>query len=369
MKIAFLEDGAFAYASGSAVAIGGAERDQWLLGAALAHFGWDVTVGVRTGLNPNERKTIDGVEFVGIGRGQILLNWYRFLAFEQPDWLFWECADYRWGPLVEIAKLAGVRTIFAAGCDLDVQPRRFTFHRSQYWRLYAWGLSRTDRIFVQHTGQLSGLCPRWRAKASVLPKVCVFASNDGGAPPLRSHSGRAKYVAWVGRLIELKRPDRLLKIAVAAPDIQFVVCGGSGQAGSDYEARLVESLRTAANITYLGQVPPDKAQQIIDHAALLLSTSDVEGFPNTFVQAWSSGTPIVSLTVDPDDIIKRFRLGAVSGDSNRAIEDMRALLKSCSTRDEIAKRARLFVLENYRASSVVSLFERALASTVHCSVQ
>ena len=36
MKIAFIEDGIYAYASGSPLAVGGAERDQWLLARALA---------------------------------------------------------------------------------------------------------------------------------------------------------------------------------------------------------------------------------------------------------------------------------------------------------------------------------------------
>ena len=60
MKLAFLNDGIYAYASGSACAVGGAERQQWLLAQALTAAGWSVTVGVRDMLKPGERKVING---------------------------------------------------------------------------------------------------------------------------------------------------------------------------------------------------------------------------------------------------------------------------------------------------------------------
>jgi glycosyltransferase involved in cell wall biosynthesis len=127
-----------------------------------------------------------------------------------------------------------------------------------------------------------------------------------------------------------------------------------------YNDQVINDLCELPNVEYLGQVLADKAQQVIAAAAILLSTSDEEGFPNTFVQAWSSGTPIVTLKVDPDRIIERIGLGAVSGTIERAIGDITVLLDSPQRRDEIATRARNFVVENYSAAAVVSLFERAL---------
>src|SRR5437899_1321970 len=113
MKLAFVSDDIYAYASGAPSAVGGAERQQWLLARALAANDWVVTVGVRQAVKAGERRAIDGVNFVGISRGQILLAWYQFLSAERADWWYWRCADHLWGPAVEIAKLAGVHTIFA----------------------------------------------------------------------------------------------------------------------------------------------------------------------------------------------------------------------------------------------------------------
>src|SRR5439155_26028493 len=104
MKIVFVNDGIYAYASNAPGAVGGSERGQWLLSCALAAAGWSVTVGVREAMKAGERKVINGVEFVGIGQSQILLAWYRSLSSERPNWLYWQGADHLWGPLVEMAK-------------------------------------------------------------------------------------------------------------------------------------------------------------------------------------------------------------------------------------------------------------------------
>lgn len=365
MKIVFMNDGAYAYASHAPLAVGGAERDQWILATSLATFGWSVTVGVRDGLKPGERRSINDVEFVGIDKGQILLAWYQFLSSERPDWWYWRCATHLWGPAVEIAKFVGVRTIFALGFDREVDPRHALIDRARWWPLYAWGLSRTDRIFVQHDGQLSDLRPRWRSKAYILPKVCILPGIVGDIARVKAHSERQKYVAWVAMLRQHKRPDLLIEIARKTPTTRFVVCGGptTFMSPPGYSERIINELRVLANVEFLGQVAPENAQQVIADAAILLSTSDAEGFPNTFAQAWSSGTPVVTLKIDPDRIIEKVGLGAVSGNVERAVADITALIDSPQRRDEIALRARRFIVENHSAAAVVALFEHALQGT------
>ena len=364
MKIAFIDsnDGIYAYASGLPRAVGGAERSQWVFSRVLAAAGWSVIVGVRDRLNAGERTFVDGVEFVGIGQRQILLAWHEFLWSHRPDWLYWRGASHLWGPAVEIAKFAGIRTIFAAACDLDIQPRHAPLYRPRWWPLYAWGLARTDGIFVQHAAQLSALPPRWRMKASILPTVCDVSEVVGDTTTTKPHAQREKYVAWVGMLCQLKRPEIVIEMARKAPSTRFIVCGGPTNFMSPpgYGENIVNEFRATPNIEYLGQVPPLKAQQVISDAAVLLCTSDVEGFPNTFVQAWSSGTPVVSLKIDPNRIIEQAGLGLVSINPERAIADIAALLDAPQLRDEIGIRARRFVIENYSAATVVTLFERAL---------
>jgi glycosyltransferase involved in cell wall biosynthesis len=107
--------------------------------------------------------------------------------------------------------------------------------------------------------------------------------------------------------------------------------------------------------------PEEKAQYIIAEAARLLSTSDEEGFSNTFLEAWSSGTPVISLKLDPDHIIERQELGTAPGTVERAIADIMALMDAPQQRDAIAVRARRYVAETHSEAAVAMLFERAVA--------
>jgi glycosyltransferase involved in cell wall biosynthesis len=119
-------------------------------------------------------------------------------------------------------------------------------------------------------------------------------------------------------------------------------------------------LQTLPNIEFLGQVAPDKTMQIIADASVLLSTSDEEGFPNTLLEAWASGTPVVTLKIDPDNLIRHKGLGAVSGTVERAIDDLTALLDSPLHRTEIALRAQRYIAEQHSEEAITGVFEHAL---------
>src|SRR5204863_9419577 len=111
----------------------------------------------------------------------------------------------------------------------------------------------------------------------------------------KNHHERSAYVAWAAMLRQPKRPDLLIDIARKAPDLSFVVCGEptKHRSAPGYGERIVEALRSLPNVEYRGRVAPDEAQRIIAEASAFLLTSEKEGFPNTFLQAWSSSTPVV----------------------------------------------------------------------------
>lgn len=357
MKIALVEETVFRYASGDSSAVGGAERYLWLLTRALAAHGWPAIVGVRDLLEPGKRVRIEGVDFVGIDdRGHFLLALYRFLASERPEWCLWFGATHLLGPAAAIGRLTGTKTLFGAQFDLDVQPREALYRRPRLWPLFALGLAGSTRIFLQHGDQYARLPARWRSKASIIPGV-VSVPNS-----FTPHEARKKTVAWVGVLRQPKRPDLLVEIARRLPSVEFIICGGASnhRSPAGYGERMIEELMCLPNVRYAGQVAPATALEIIANSAVLLSTSEREGFPSVFVEAWAHGTPVVSLTIDPDRIIEEKGLGLMAGGVDGAVKGIPALLESSARRQDMALRAREHVGRFHTGTSVARLVERVL---------
>jgi glycosyltransferase involved in cell wall biosynthesis len=159
-----------------------------------------------------------------------------------------------------------------------------------------------------------------------------------------------------------KRPDLLIEIAQQAPRLRFVVCGGPSvhRSPPGYGEQVLRALRALPNVDYRGQVAPDIARQVIANAAAYLLTSDKEGFPNTLLEAYSSGTPVVTLKIDPDRIIERFGLGVISRSTRQAVADLNNLMESCQKRNEICLRARNYVADAHSEKSVANAFEKAI---------
>ncbi|AWS45259.1 glycosyltransferase [Streptosporangium sp. 'caverna'] len=102
-------------------------------------------------------------------------------------------------------------------------------------------------------------------------------------------------VAYVGRLTQVKRPDRFVAVARAVlqrvPGCHFVVCGG-GELHQDLERR-IEPVRGSFHL--LGW--RKDVETVYAAADVVLLTSDNEGMPLSLIEAGMAGTPVVSTRV------------------------------------------------------------------------
>lgn len=105
----------------------------------------------------------------------------------------------------------------------------------------------------------------------------------------------AIYCTFVGRLTQIKRPDRLLDVAAACVarnlDLHFLVAGE----GELFESSKARAERENLPVTFLGwRSDIDRLFAASDMAIL---TSDNEGIPLTLIQAAFAGIPIVATKV------------------------------------------------------------------------
>ena len=144
--------------------------------------------------------------------------------------------------------------------------------------------------------------------------------------------------------------------------MRFIVCGGptTYMTPADYSERAIEQFKSIPNIEYRGQVSPADAVRITSESAVLLSTSQEEGFPQTFLEAWAYGTPVVTLGIDPGSVISTCALGRVCADVDSAAAAVAQLVADPGLREALSKNAREYVGRAHTAAAAVAAVELAL---------
>jgi glycosyltransferase involved in cell wall biosynthesis len=103
------------------------------------------------------------------------------------------------------------------------------------------------------------------------------------------------YCTFVGRLTQIKRPDRLLDVAAACVardlDLHFLIAGE----GELFESSKARAMRENLPVTFLGW--RSDIDQLFAASDMAILTSDNEGIPLTLIQAAFAGIPIVATKV------------------------------------------------------------------------
>jgi glycosyltransferase involved in cell wall biosynthesis len=200
------------------------------------------------------------------------------------------------------------------------------------WALYRLGLRLATSVIVQHAGQAALLRARYGREGIVRP--CVQRFPEPPAPP------RERFVLWVARAEPWKQPERFLELAAAFPHERFVMVCPPAESDPAVFRRVRESAARLPNLEFLDFVPYPEIEGYFARALLFVNTSRSEGFPNTFVQAWKHGTPVLSLAVDPDGAIEAHGLGAAcAGEPARLHAALATFLGDPGRREDCARRA------------------------------
>jgi glycosyltransferase involved in cell wall biosynthesis len=110
---------------------------------------------------------------------------------------------------------------------------------------------------------------------------------------------------------------------------------------------LLHSLQTIPNLEYIGPQSQTQVNQWLARSHLLVSTSLQEGFPNTFIQAWMRQVPVVSLHVNPDNVLEREAIGLCVKSEDQLVDAVRALLLDPRRREQYGHSARRYALEHH----------------------
>jgi len=166
------------------------------------------------------------------------------------------------------------------------------------------------------------------------------------------------YIVFVGRLTQIKRPDRLIELARHIAHEYFsahLLIAGAGE--------MLEDLKTLAMdeslpITFLGW--RNDIGQILSASELAVLCSDNEGIPLTLIQASQAGLPIVSTRVGSvSDIVVDGETGLlVEVSSKGLIEGVSKLLSNPELGIALGKSGRKRAKELFSSQAMVDQHQR-----------
>ncbi len=342
---------------------GGVERQTSIMARWLAGRGHTVSLITWDEGQP-ENLLVDGVRLIKLCRRDEGLPGLRFFhprwtslnsALRQADseLYYQNCAEYVTGQVAGWCRRNRRRFVYSVASDPDCDPRLPEMHTRRERFLYRYGLRHNHRIIVQTEAQRRMLSAGFKLDGIPLPMPCPGPAVSEYTSP--SHSSPRFRVAWVGRIAPVKRFDVLLDAAEQLPDIRFDVAGQPDSPGA-YSGALYERAKAMGNVMFHGRIPSQRMPDFYRKASVLCCTSSYEGFPNSFLEAWSHGLPVIS-TVDPDDLISERKMGVYADRLSALVPAIHRLEENVAEWRLMSANARSYYLEAHAVEPAMRRFE------------
>ncbi len=394
---------------GTGLNYGGMELRGWTLARGLA--GLD-GVFVRVLVRGDESTTIrrDGVEILTFGteleclRDRILnvvdrregFPWVRVKRFEPRvvGWLWrWRALKRRAGSELEkqphagmlraeadhwvvmgisayaaqgiaTAKALGKPVTLMLGSDGDLDER---FAAGSSWvspygdrgDVGHWVIMEADQVVVQTEQQRRLLMSRFGRAGIVLPNpidVEWWKKQGSGEERLpESLSCEEKYVLWVGRCERWhKRPQLAIELARRLPQERMLMVLNPKDDALENEIRA----DLPENVVLISALAYEQMPALFGKAKMFVSTSALEGFPNTFLQAAVMGVPILSLEVGEEFLEASGAGMSCGGDLSEMVRLVESYGEWCH--EYQAEMARDYVIAENGVSRIVEKFSHLL---------
>jgi glycosyltransferase involved in cell wall biosynthesis len=149
-------------------------------------------------------------------------------------------------------------------------------------------------------------------------------------------------VAVICRLVPHKRIDVLLRAFAQAFQGQPVHLniGGDGKQRAAWE-RLAQQLNIAAQVTFLGALSREQVRDLIRRSHAVVSSSDVETFGVTLIEAMACGKPVISTRSGGPELFVTASNGLLvpKGDPAALADALAQLVRDYARFDQAAIRA------------------------------
>jgi glycosyltransferase involved in cell wall biosynthesis len=298
----------------------------------------------------------------------------RLLELERPDVIYWRSNRRHLLRAVCESRKKKVPFVFAVSHINDVTA----FSRD--WPRPSRNLLKQPR-FLAHVAK-SMTSSMWNYQALSRVDAAIFQLDTQRLGPLSRKENRTiwngvsdrkqpfewerRFCVWVANIKPRKQPEAFMKLAgmmaERRPEIDFLMIGS---VQDERYRRAIEAWEKLGNFHYLGYLPLEAVNGVLERAECLIHTCRPEGFPNNMIQAWRQGCPTISLEYDPDKIILSRGLGFVSGSLEKVANHVEVLVGDKALRDEIGSRAQSFARSYLTPERMVGQIESFLMKIVN----
>lgn len=241
------------------------------------------------------------------------------------------------------------RFVLLLASDGDCDEKLTTLRAGYEKKIYRWGVQAADAVVSQTTRQQEMLKANLGKDSSII-SMPLKSDYEWSADAAAARRDRQQ-VIWIGRIVEIKRLEWLLDVAEKLPEIQFNLIGDANTA-SDYGTAIKARAAGIANVAQLGKVDDAELARQYREATMMISTSSLEGFPVTFLEAWAQGIPVVT-SFDPDNLVATHALGAVSDSPEGLAAQLQDVSSELSDYVKTSRRCYDFFQANYTLHAVI----------------
>ena len=288
---------------------------------------------------------------------------YSTLKQIAPDIIYQRMGCAYTGIAALYAKRFNCKMLWHVASDQDVTPLKINISKNAPFR-YAerkaleYGIRNTSDIIVQTKQQDRFLKQHYNREANRI----VANFHPVPPPPPPKNTQNQIIIVWIANLKPLKQPELFMDLAKKLgflPKIRFIMIGRNSN--WKWGHQLQKEISKASHLEYLGEQPSEKVHEVLAHADILVNTSQYEGFPNTFIQAWMRKVPVVSLNVNPDNILDEHGIGlSCSGNFAKLVQNVQLLVENAALRTSMGEKARNYALQNHsekNADQIIDILE------------
>ena len=343
---------------------GGGELQIALLAKSLTRLGHEVVVvdlDIKEGFVTDEGIKVYPV--IGYNSGMKMFRTlthrlpalYSTFAGLKADVYYCRIREYRHIIVYMVARKLKAKFILSLASDLDILSIRkrwkhfYSSNVKDLWgvfngvmgeMVYPYLLRNADLVLVQHEGQKKILANKG------ITSTVFYNLIDASVLRNSNEAGSDGPFVYVGSLDKRKGFEDFFEIVKRTPNHKYKVIGKvRDKTGNN----LYRQLGNFSNVQLMGKLSHSDTINEISRSRALISTSPMEGFPNIFIEAWGCGVPVLSLYVDPGDVIKREGLGYVAdGNLDLLIKTMPGLNRS----EDFSHNSLTYVLAHHALTDV-----------------